>query len=56
MKLITLNTWGGKQYEPLLEFLLKYSTDIDLFCFQEVFPNSAEPRPSLGKVRSNLFF
>ncbi len=41
MKLITLNTWGGRIYEPLLEFLEKYK-DIDVFCFQEVFHNLDE--------------
>lgn len=55
MKLITLNTWGGKIYEPLIEFLKKYSTDTDVFCFQEVFPSSGATRLSLEKVRVNLF-
>lgn len=55
MKLITLNTWGGILYEPLMEFIKKYSVDTDIFCFQEVFPASASPRQSLGKVQSNLF-
>lgn len=41
MKLITLNTWGGKVYQPLMEFLSKYK-DIDIFCFQEIFHNLNE--------------
>jgi endonuclease/exonuclease/phosphatase family metal-dependent hydrolase len=36
MKLITLNTWGGTLYEPLVEFIKKHSVDTDVFCFQEI--------------------
>jgi endonuclease/exonuclease/phosphatase family metal-dependent hydrolase len=36
MKLITLNTWGGKIYKPLEDFIKKYQ-DVDIFCFQEVY-------------------
>lgn len=37
MKLISLNTWGGKLHKPLLDFVKKESTSTDIFCFQEVF-------------------
>ncbi|MEK7136248.1 MAG: endonuclease/exonuclease/phosphatase family protein [Patescibacteria group bacterium] len=37
MKLITLNTWGGKVLEPLLSFIKEKENSIDIFCFQEVF-------------------
>ncbi|MSR71391.1 MAG: endonuclease/exonuclease/phosphatase family protein [Candidatus Taylorbacteria bacterium] len=36
MKLITLNTWGGKVTKPLTKFITEH-IDIDIFCFQEVF-------------------
>lgn len=36
MKIITLNTWGGRIYEPLLNFL-KNNQDVDIFCLQEIF-------------------
>ncbi|HRY31322.1 MAG TPA: endonuclease/exonuclease/phosphatase family protein [Candidatus Paceibacterota bacterium] len=36
MKIITLNTWGGKIKEPLFDFL-KQNKDIEVFCFQEIF-------------------
>lgn len=55
MKLITLNTWGGVLYKPLVEFIKNHAVDTDIFCFQEVFPSSLNIRPSLGKVRPNLF-
>lgn len=55
MKLITLNAWGGVVHEPLLEFIKKYSTDIDIFCFQEVFSGEVTARSYLGKVQLNIF-
>lgn len=36
MKLITLNTWGGRVREPLYTFIQKH-TDIDIFCLQEIY-------------------
>lgn len=35
MKLITLNAWGGKLYEPLIKFI-KDNKDVDFFCLQDV--------------------
>lgn len=39
MKLITLNIWGGKIFEPLMDFFKKHAEDTDIFCLQEVFNN-----------------
>lgn len=36
MKLISLNTWCGRVYEPLKTFIERESTDTDIFCFQEI--------------------
>lgn len=47
MKLVSLNTWGGKIYNPLTEYVKKQSKDTDIFCFQEVF-HSPESRISSG--------
>jgi endonuclease/exonuclease/phosphatase family metal-dependent hydrolase len=41
MKLISLNLWGGRVFEPLAEFVRKYS-DVDIFCFQEIYNNAKE--------------
>jgi endonuclease/exonuclease/phosphatase family metal-dependent hydrolase len=35
MKIITLNTWGGKIYRELMDFVSK-NKDADIFCFQEI--------------------
>ncbi len=39
MKLISLNIWEGELYQPLVDFLNKYSSNTDIFCFQEVYKN-----------------
>ena len=40
MKLISLNTWGGKKREPLMGFLKEHAPTTDIFCFQEI-PHTA---------------
>jgi exonuclease III len=37
MKLVSFNIWGGKIYEPLMDYIISLSGDTDIFCFQEVF-------------------
>ena len=54
MKLISLNTWGGKLLNPLLDFLQKYKNEVDLFCFQEIY-NSPQNKVIRRGMRSNLF-
>lgn len=44
MKLINLNVWGGKVGEPLSRFVKEHA-DTDIFCFQEVFDDSANKNP-----------
>lgn len=39
MKVLTLNLWGGRLNDTLLDFLAE-RTDIDIFCFQEVYRNA----------------
>lgn len=36
MKMISLNAWCGIKYDNLINFLQKYSEDVDVFCFQEI--------------------
>ncbi len=36
MRLITLNTWGGRALYPLMSFFGKYKDQTDIFCLQEV--------------------
>ena len=37
LKLETLNIWGGRVYQSLMEHLLKQAQAVDVFCFQEVY-------------------
>lgn len=53
MKLISLNTWGGKLYEPLIAFVKKAAGTTDVFCFQEVY-FSKVPRPEIPWIRADL--
>lgn len=54
MKLICLNTWGGKIYKPLINFIKENSKDTDIFCFQEIF-NTTSKIKVREKRRVNLF-
>lgn len=42
MKILSLNCWGGKLHEELLEFVSKSAASIDVFCFQEVWRDTGE--------------
>ncbi len=54
MKLISLNTWGGKQFKPLIKFIKQNSEDTDVFSFQEVFKTNSSKINSFG-YRINLY-
>ncbi|MBI2106942.1 endonuclease/exonuclease/phosphatase family protein [Candidatus Woesearchaeota archaeon] len=53
MKLISLNTWGGKVFEPLLRFIEEQAEDTDVFCFQEMFDSVVAVTTHSG-IRANL--
>lgn len=53
MKLISLNAWGGKIFEPLIEFIKNSADSTDIFCFQELFFGT-EPKNDVGGARANL--
>ncbi|MCX6781093.1 MAG: hypothetical protein NT003_03200 [Candidatus Magasanikbacteria bacterium] len=36
MKLISLNTFGGRVFEPLMEWVQREAATTDIFCFQEI--------------------
>jgi exonuclease III len=55
MKLITLNLWGGKLYNPLIEFIKTHSDNVDIFCFQDLL-FGAEPNFSpVHRGRINIY-
>lgn len=52
MKLISLNTWGGLAFEPLVKFIQE-NKDTDVFCFQEIYHNGGVLK-RLGRIRADL--
>lgn len=54
MKLISLNCYGGRFFESLMEFIQTHAQDTDIFCLQEIF-NSSELLVSDKNIRTNLF-
>lgn len=54
MKIICLNTWGGVLKDELRDFLIKQSTDTDIFCFQEVYDSVINPREIVRDIDCNL--
>ncbi|MBI2039979.1 endonuclease/exonuclease/phosphatase family protein [Candidatus Microgenomates bacterium] len=53
MKLISLNTYGGKYFKPLINFIRQFESDIDIFCFQEVFSTTSNFK-QFPEYRANL--
>lgn len=53
MKLVSLNIWGGKIYEPLINFIKEQSETTDIFCFQKVFQSTSSITESSG-YRMNI--
>lgn len=54
MKVLSLNTWCGQIFTPLLQFISEKATEIDVFCFQEVMSTDTEVKESHA-CRMNLF-
>lgn len=53
MKLISLNTWGGKFFEELIESVNIHSADTDIFCFQEMSDTKSDVK-MCKSFRANL--
>ncbi len=53
MKLISLNTWGGKEFKPLMDFIQSQSPDTDIFCLQEIY-NTKSNIGGYHNIRANL--
>lgn len=55
MKLLSLNIWGGRQFDVLIDYIQKHSHDVDVFCFQEVFDTPTENTIINEYYRANIF-
>jgi len=54
MKLITLNIWGGKLFDPLKNFVTKQACEVDIFCFQEIY-KSPKNQMIAREMYSNIY-
>ncbi len=54
MKIISLNTFAGTFFEPLMEFIKDHAENTDIFCFQEI-TNTDDPITVSRGARANLF-
>lgn len=55
MKLLSLNIWGGRQFDVLIDYIQKHSHDVDVFCLQEVFDTPTENTIINEYYRANIF-
>lgn len=56
MKILSLNTWGGRLHQPLLSFLAAHQ-DADIICLQEIYREATgkEGRPESNGQAFDLF-
>ncbi|MCC7368468.1 MAG: hypothetical protein IT306_08600 [Chloroflexi bacterium] len=54
LRIVSLNTWGGKVLQPLLWFLRQQADTTDVFCFQEILHASANVPLDCG-FRTDLY-
>lgn len=55
MKIISLNTWGGRVKEPFNKFIKKHS-NVDVFCFSEVYHDAADKDQYYREHRDEINF
>ncbi|HSX10662.1 MAG TPA: endonuclease/exonuclease/phosphatase family protein [Chlamydiales bacterium] len=51
MKIVSLNTWGGIVYQPLLDFIKEEARSADVFCLQELLFGESK---AIGKAGQHL--
>jgi len=54
MKIITLNTWGGRITKELIDFLGKHKEQTDIFCFQEIYHRATHVHVEQGGIDPDL--
>lgn len=54
MRLLCLNTCGGRHYDALMSFVTEQAKTLDILCFQEVF-HTIGARTQAHNARANLF-
>lgn len=54
MRLITLNIWGAKYHDLIMDFVKKHSGNTDVFCFQEVYKSDRSQKTPNGSWSNAL--
>jgi len=54
MKIVSLNTYGGRFFEPIMNFIKEQSKDTDIFCFQEIL-HTSQAQKEEKNFRLNFF-
>jgi len=53
---MTLNTWGGRMFQPLMKYIREVAATVDVFCLQEVFSTLTKRKWTKDKSgRCSLF-
>lgn len=55
MKLVSLNIWAGREFGPLMKYVLDQASDTDIFCFQEVFDTPTSRKVVSEHYRANIY-
>ncbi len=54
MRVLTLNCWGGRLFDPMMALVAELGKTTDVFCFQEV-PLGERPEANIFGARDNLY-
>ncbi len=49
MKIISLNTWGGRVGQGVVDFVAARKDDVDIFCFQEIFNGGRDEQSEIDE-------
>ena len=55
MNILSLNTWYGKRFDALREFVINRSKETDVFCLQEMIIGGPREYVAGGKARGSLY-
>lgn len=55
MKILSLNTWAGREFDSLMDYVSFKAKDTDVFCFQEILDTQTNRRIIDGFYRANLY-
>ena len=54
LKLLSLNIWGGRRFAEFIDYVKDKSSEIDIFCFQEVL-NTPIDIKTTNEQRANIY-